>query len=97
MGHCQHVPLVLFSTLLSMISCTLFEDVYKIHNAINIDFIGAPPNIIQYNNTLTCADRLIVSRLNCWGSSFCKTPCATDVFPVPTGPTSSTGRSTMIR
>jgi len=39
----------------------------------------------------TCAERLTVSTLNAVGSSLLSTPCATEVFPVPTGPTNMTG------
>ena len=49
------------------------------------------------NTLYTCAERLMVSRLNTAGSSFCNTPWATEVLPVPTGPTSRTGLSTIMR
>ena len=58
------------------------------------------PNTYTHShlNTLyTCAERLMVSRLNTAGSSFCNTPWATEVLPVPTGPTSRTGLSTIMR
>ena len=39
----------------------------------------------------TCAERLTVSTTYAAGSSLLRTPCTTDVLPVPTGPTNITG------